>query len=55
MNKEPMFFRDAGEMGDVLSEAKRLLEDARVLEETTRAHRESVGEYHEHALEVMAG
>ncbi|MHC1599577.1 MAG: hypothetical protein ACXQS5_01975 [Candidatus Methanospirareceae archaeon] len=55
MNKEPMFFRDAGEMGDVLSVARRLLEDARVLEETTRIHRESVDEYHEHALEVMAG
>ena len=55
MNKEPMFFRDAGEMGDVLSVARRLLEDARVLEETTRVHRESVDEYHEHALEVMAG
>jgi len=54
MNKEPMFFRDAGEMGDVLSVARRLLEDARVLEETTRAHRESVDEYHEHALEVMS-
>jgi len=55
MNKEPMFFRDAGEMGDVLSVARRLLEDARVLEETTRAHRESVDEYSEHALEVMSG
>ena len=55
MNKEPMFFRDAGGMGDVLSVAKRLLEDARVLEETTRVHRESVDEYREHALEVMAG
>lgn len=55
MNKEPMFFRDAGEMGDVLSAARRLLEDARVLEETTRVHRESVDEYREHASEVMAG
>ncbi|MEA3281749.1 MAG: hypothetical protein U9Q68_04180 [Euryarchaeota archaeon] len=55
MNKEPMFFRDAGEMGDVLGEAKRLLEDAKVLEETAHAHRESAGEYREHALEVMAG
>ena len=54
MNKEPIFFRDTGEMGDVLSKAKKLLEDARVLEETTRAHRESVDEYREHALEVMS-
>ncbi|PXF60839.1 MAG: hypothetical protein C4B59_07575 [Candidatus Methanogaster sp.] len=55
MNKEPLFFRDAGEMGDVLSAARRLLEDARVLEETTRVHRESVDEYREHASEGMAG
>lgn len=55
MNKEPMFFRDAGEMGDVLSEAKRLLGDARVLEDATRAHKEAVDECHEHVLEVMAG
>ncbi|NIA11999.1 MAG: hypothetical protein GWP10_20335 [Nitrospiraceae bacterium] len=54
MNKEPMFFKDAGEMGDVLSVARRLLEDARVLEETTYAHRESAEEYREHALEVMS-
>ncbi|MEA3324396.1 MAG: hypothetical protein U9Q37_04570 [Euryarchaeota archaeon] len=54
MNKEPMFFRDTGEMGDVLSAARRLVEDARVLEDTAHAHRESAEEYREHALEVMS-
>jgi len=52
MNKEAMFFRDEGEMGDVLGEAKRLLEETRVLEEGIKSQRESVDEYREQVEEV---
>jgi len=52
MNKEAMFFRDEGEMGDVLSEAKRLLEETRVLEENIQSQRESIDEYREHVEDV---
>jgi len=45
MNKEPMFFRDEGEMGDVLDEAKRLLEETRALEENVQSEIESVDDY----------
>ena len=45
MNKEPMFFRDEGEMGDVLDEAKRLLEETRALEENIQSEIESVDDY----------
>jgi len=48
MNKEAMLFRDEGEMGDVLSEAKRLLEETRALEENIQSQRESIDEYREH-------
>lgn len=41
MNKEPMFFRDEGEMGDVLTEAQKLLEatkqQAQALEENIQS------------------
>jgi len=43
-----MLFRDEGEMGDVLSEAKRLLEETRALEENIQSQRESIDEYREH-------
>ena len=52
MNKEAMFFRDKGEMGDVLSEAKRLLEETKVLGENIQSQRESVDEYREQVEEV---
>ena len=52
MNKEAMFFRDEGEMGDVLSEAKRLLEETKVLEEDIQSQRESIDEYREHVEDV---
>ena len=52
MNKEAMFFRDESEMGDVLGEAKRLLEETRALEEGIQSQRESVEEYHEHVEDV---
>lgn len=45
MNKKARFFRDEGEIGDVLSEAKRLLEETRALEEQIQSERESVDEY----------
>ena len=45
MNKEPMFFRDEGEMGDVLDEARRLLEETRALEENIQSEIESVDDY----------
>jgi len=52
MNKEAMLFRDEGEMGDVLSEAKRLLEEARALEESIQSQKESVDKYREHVEDV---
>ena len=52
MNKEAMFFRDESEMGDVLGEAKRLLEETRALEENIQSQRESVEEYREHVEDV---
>jgi nucleoid DNA-binding protein len=47
MNKEPMFFRDEDEMGDVLDEAKRLLEETRALEESIQSEIETVDDYRE--------
>ena len=52
MNKEAMFFRDEGEMGDVLGEAKRLIEETRALERDIQSHKESVEEYREHVEDV---
>lgn len=52
MNKEAMFFRDEGEMGDVLGEAKRLLEETKVLEGDIHSQRELVEEYREHIEDV---
>ncbi len=47
MDKKPIFFRDEGEIGDVLDEAKRLLDETRTLEEKIRSERESIDEYRE--------
>ena len=47
MNKEPMFFRDEGEMGDVLDEARRLLEETRALEGNIQSEIKSVDDYRE--------
>jgi len=52
MNKEAMFFRDEGEMGDVLGEAKRLLEETKALEGDIHSQRELVEEYREHIEDV---
>ena len=51
MNKEPMFFRDEGEMGDVLEEAQKLLDatkqQAQALEESIQSEIETVDDYRE--------
>ncbi|MDI6810694.1 MAG: hypothetical protein QMD80_03315 [archaeon] len=47
MDKQPLFFKDTRAMGDVLGEAKRLLEETRALEENIKSQRESIDEYRE--------
>jgi hypothetical protein len=51
MNKQPLFFKDTGTMGDVLGEAQKLLEEtkkeAQALEERVKVQKESVDEYRE--------
>jgi len=54
MNKEPMFFRDEGEMGDVLDEAESLLEETRVLEEKVQAQIILVVEYYRYLEDVVS-
>lgn len=51
MDKQPLFFKDTGAMGDVLGEAQRLLEEtkqeAKALEKSVKAQKESVDGYRE--------
>ena len=54
MNKEPMFFRDEGEIGDVLDEAESLLEETRVLEEKVQAQIISIVEYYRYVEDVVS-
>ncbi len=52
MEKQPLFFKDTGTMGDVLGEAQRLLEETRALEENIKSQRESIDEYREHVEDI---
>lgn len=47
MNKKPIFFRDEGEVGDVLSKAKKLREETRALGEKIQTELESIDRYRE--------
>ena len=49
-----MFFRDEGKIGDVINEAKMLLEETRVLEEDVQSQRVSIAKYREHVLGVVS-
>ena len=49
-----MFFRDEGEMGDVLDEAESLLEETRVLEEKVQAQIISIVEYYRYLEDVVS-
>jgi hypothetical protein len=52
MNNKARFFRDEGEMQDVLGEAKRLLEETRAVEASIQSQRETVEDYREHVLDA---
>ena len=47
MNKKPIFFRDEGEVGDVLSKAKKLREETRAFGEKIQTELESIDRYRE--------
>jgi len=56
MEKQPTFFKDTGAMGDVLSEAQRLIEEARreaqALEKSVQAQKDAVDGYRDQVEKV---
>ena len=52
MNNKALFFRDEGEMQDVLGEAKRLLEETRAVEASIQSQRATVDDYREHVFDA---
>lgn len=49
-----MFFRDEGEIGDVINKAKMLFEETRVLEKDVQSQKVLIAKYREHVLGVVS-